>query len=694
MICDFCETANSSIDTRHIGSRLRYGKDFYSVLIDCSMVSSLMARVQAASSLASTETKSNGAPACAESKASHVPPSIIEQLLQNSSNLSKFVAPPSFFMCSEAEALDRQSCLELSQFEYQPTSNDLQNTPSRNSADATWDANEISLDFSPTPKKSSLASAALPTPPKSSYYSKHSSQSAYVPPNKRVTDNIAVNSTTSTPDVKSNAFNATPLTSTAKKASRTRPNFHPQLVVKKYRRSAAGGGVNERMDSMRSLDQLNGTVNYLMEIFARQMPPNIFAADDAFKGAVQSDIEQKRFSLCETVNFIDDRLRAVQKDLVALVGDLEDPSCNTGTLRNNAQTKTVLRQMQAKMVRYNMLALYLLSDAPPDKYQVKFGTVALRTCLTSYLNLSRNLEEECDKSNDKLKCEPMAELKTKDEIMSYVALFHMSAVLRSEESALPSPSASSASSLLMEESGSGWGALFSTLCKYSSASERSDLLNITPRWKWTLDLAASVQSGNYQHYFSLLKRGPVYQQEISAPIKPHVASDNARFLILARCCCSSSLNLIRLSQLRRYNHSFGKGEKVPIQNIARLLHFNNDKSAVEFCCNAGLPIVNEDPSRCYVTMKAAPINVAGEECISKMCRDNDMFVFGTKFKDGVSLLANKLHRVDIDESFDNWEERDSNAIPLDDEQCTNSEGRLDDDNVMIPNNTVLWKLVE
>ena len=656
-----------------------------------------MARVQA-SSPAVNVAKSDGAPSSAtnlpgtNASTSPVSYSIMEQLLQNKSYSPRFVAPPSFSMCSEAEALDRQSCLELSPFEYQRTSNDLQNTPARNSADATWDANEISLDFSPTPKKSSLASAALSTPPKSSYYSKHSSKSTYAPPNKR-----AETSGSATPDVNSNGIKATPLTSTSKKASRVRPTFHPQLVVKKYRRSAAGGGVNEQMESMRTLDQLNGTVNYLMEIFARQMPPNNFSENDALKDVASRDITQKQFSLCDTVNFIDDRLRAVQKDLVTLVGDFEDPSCNTGRLRSNGKTKTILRQMQAKMVRYNILALYLLSDLPADKYQVKFGTVALRTCLTSYLNLSRNLEDEYDESNDEAKRSLNTELRIKDEIMSYVALFHMSAVVRSEETAVASSSASSASSHLMEESGSGWGALFSSFCKYASVSQSGYLLDSCPRWEWALELAAAIQSGNYQQYFVLLKRGPTYQQKISVSINSQTASDDARFLILARCCCSSSLNLIRLSQLRRYNHSFGKGEKVHIQNIARLLRFSNDKSATEFCRNSGLPIIDEDPSKCYVTMKAAPINVSDKVSTSKMCnpgRKNDMFVFDTKFSDGVSLLANKLHGVNIEDSIDNWEDRDSYVIPLDHEQSKMTEGRVDDDNVMIPSSSILLSLIE
>ncbi|KAL3776691.1 hypothetical protein ACHAWO_003104 [Cyclotella atomus] len=654
-------------------------------------MSSLMARLKADTAAASIKAVPNPAASPISPvicKARAAPKSIIQQLLQNSSDSNSFKAPPPFFMCSESEALDRQSCLELSPFEYQQPLDSLNSTQQRNNADATWDANEIRLDFSPTPKKSSL-SAALSIPPNSAYYSKVSK--AYVPPNKR-TD------TANTPGalMQSSNANTTPM-STAKKASRTRPNFHPQLVIKKYRRSAAGGGVNEQSESARTLDQLNGTVDYLMRLFAHQMPPDVSNNGNAWNQN-NSTCDQRQSTLCDTVNFIDDRLRAVQKDLVMLVGDLEDSSSGTNiTLElENGEAKTILRKMQAKMVRYNILALYLLSEVPADKFQVKFGAVALRTCFTSYLNLSRSLHDEYNDQNDAF----VEELRTQDEIMSYVALFHMSAVLRSEETALPPPSSSSVSSSLLEESGCGWGALFSTFAKYVVSCEKKGsrlVVDLYPRWRWTIELASSAQTGNYQRYFDLLEHGPTYSTNA---YKTH---HNARFLILARCCCSSSLNLARLSQLRRYNHAFGKGEKVPAENLARLLRFGDNNCseealAVKFCRDAGLPII-DDADKCHVTMKAAPIDVSGDESISRISnpgRTNDSFVFGAEFENEVSLLANRFDAVHVDESIDYWEERDTNAISLDETEestdCVNC--IVDLDGVLVPTSSILSSLIE
>lgn len=620
--------------------------------------------------------------------------SLIQQLLEGNSCPSSYVAPPPFFMCSESEALDRQSCRELSPFEYGEIPFDLQNsvTPHRKPADATWDANEIPLD-SPSPKKSSLA-AALSSPPKSSYYTRHASKPTHSSPNRQ---NI-VNNHISTPFTQNNITrhgdSTPPKPSTARKtAARLRPTFHPQLVVKKYRRSAAGGGVHEQRNS-RTLDQLNVTVNYLMGVFAQQIP------HDENNRALQ----HAPFSLCDTVNFIDDRLRAVQKDLVTLVGNLEDPSCKTEVL-NNPQTRAILREMQAKMTRYNILTLYLLSDVPAEKYQDKFGTVALRTCLTSYMNLSLSLHDEYKHTTDPLF---LKELETQDEIMSYVALFHISAVIRSEESALPPTSSASS---LMEESGSGWGALFSTFTRYVDKSH--SLIYMYPRWIWTLDLAASIQSGNYQRYFRLLESGPTTDKPRSVTLSNNYlieTPDNARFLILARCCCSSSMNLIRLSALRRFNHSFGKGEKVPAHSLASLLRFGSCDAlnsadtgrallhAIEFCCDAGLPIVMDETgnaNKCHVTMKSSPINISTDASISSMCnpgRRNDLFVFGdlrgAELQD-VTLLTSQL-------SIDNWEEHDADKIPSDHEPRQNNGilgCRIDCDNVMIPPSIVLSKLI-
>ncbi|KAL7493132.1 hypothetical protein ACHAWT_002237 [Skeletonema menzelii] len=624
---------------------------------------------------------------------------LIEQLLQCQSKIPPSrIYPAEFSMCSQSEAIDRQDHMELSPFECHPSS--LEGIATKIS---TVSKNDNEIPFS-SPQCSTKFTAVN-------------------------------NNGSSTP-------------------RRIRPKFHAQYVVKKYRRSAAGGGTLSEISEgcIRTLEQLNGTVDYLIgDLFVWQMPPPPSVADEATLSAkcggeedpneisIWGDdddddqlLQHTPFSLSDTVSFIDDRLRAVQKDLVTLSpGHLElgSPTNSSITLkrlhRKQLQVRQTVRNMQAKMVRYNILTSYLLSDVPSSKYEVKFGARALRTSLTCYLNLSSTLDDEYD--NDKQIDSASGHLpqytkecQTKDEIMAYVALLHSSAVLRSEEKALPPSSAGEITSSLMEDSGSGWGALLSTFCKHVVASGNvavggcKSLVEKHPRWKWALTLACLAQEGNFQGYLKLLQKGPsTVLSSSSTALSKEEEVDNARFLLLARCCASHSLNLIRLGQLRRYNHSFGKGEKVAGKDLAQLLHFRDTDSgsgaklAIEFCRDSGLPIVEktvEESVELYVAMKSAPISVSKDGPIKSMCnpgRMNDCFVFGSCLEDTTSLrvdsLANQLNECVIQQRVEDWEDN----VKYDDAEGSCSsinlfkiEARVDEDGVAIPSSQIIRALVE
>ena len=557
------------------------------------------------------------------------------------------------------------------------------------------------------------------------------------------------------------ASSSSPPPSTQKAARRHRPTYNPQHVVKKYRRSAAGGGaLSEASDACpRTLDQLDQTVDYLLQrIFACQMPPytdmttvmqhggqddpneiSIWEEEDTpVKQRPMQQLHEEQhtpFSLSDTVSFIDDRLRAVQKDLVTLLGNIEDSSTSQHIIvGEHQQIQCTVRAMQAKMVRYNILASYLLSDVPASKYEVNFGARALRTSLTCYLNLSTTLHDEYNNTtttnNKSSSCgegyqeQYQKECRIQDEIMAYMALLHSSAVLRAEESALPPPTASEITSSLMEDSGSGWGAILSTFCKHvlhekdalkltigSLGQKRKSIVEKYPRWKWALAVACSAQERNYQRYFTLLEKGPAILQEEEAA---EVAADNARFLIVARCCASHSLNLVRLGQIRLYNHAFGKGEKVPATDLSRLLRFGNDGTkgagdAVGLCRDAGLPIVEKEGGELFVVMKSAPISIKGDEAIQRICkpgRMNDLFVFGSKFdvdegrgSEEVDSLANQLSKqCDLKEDVDDWEDRDGSfnvqTDALQEVNIPDSRAREDEDKVLIPPSSVMRILVK
>ena len=188
--------------------------------------------------------------------------------------------------------------------------------------------------------------------------------------------------------------------------------------------------------------------------------------------------------MSETVSFVDDRLRAVQKDLVTLLGNTQRPTQNSSHGDNNSvsarrerikylRSQCTARTMHARMVRYNILASYLLSGMPGSKYEAKFGARALRTALTCYLNLSGNIHDDYGMAsvgnNEKKQYDE--ELRMQDEIMAYAALLPSSAVLRSEDAALPPAThtisaGGDVTSSLMEDDGGGWGAMLGMYRKH------------------------------------------------------------------------------------------------------------------------------------------------------------------------------------------------------------------------------------
>mmetsp|Transcript_18150 Transcript_18150/g.35282 ORF Transcript_18150/g.35282 Transcript_18150/m.35282 type:complete len:810 (+) Transcript_18150:2-2431(+) len=725
---------------------------------------------------------------------------LLDELVQFRTPISPPPPPPPFFMCSKDEALDRQQHFELSPFECDPSSLNRTGGSSYGGSIAASPGKTSGMNSSastnahtPAIKKvkplenprpiSSLAAAASPSRSfspasefkdyatiigNSNFLSPGSkpktdaSMNSYADKNRNINKNgIEVNFNTP-PNKPSAPIASTP--SILRAARSNRPTFHPQYVIKKYRRSAAGGGTLSEISgkSLRNLKQLSATVDYLLlSVFAWQMPPSIPPdsssgnhADYRSSGGggnssgYSSDVssawgdddlaelpsrgpEQTPFSLCDTVSFVDDRLRAVQKDLVTLLGNMEESdvvsslSFDCKDKQQLHEMKSIVRKMQARMVRYSILSSYLLSGVPTSKYEMKFGARALRTALTCYLNLSLTLDEEFLANEDHINDANFyqEECETKDEMMAYMALLHSSAVMRSDEIALPPPTMGEVTSALTEESGSGWGAILSTFCKHVMSLRRNtsfdSLVCNFPRWKWALDLACMAQEGNYQRYFLLLEKGPDILST-SGCNHSNTASDRARFVILARCCASHSLNLVRLAALRRFNHAFGKGEYVSGSDLAHLLRFredgnNNEQSAekaITFCRDAGLPTVVKDDCggivKSYVVLKSAPISISEEGPISRMCnpgRLNDGFVFGKIFRSfnpaGVEALVDRLEQCDI-QDVDSWEDRNcenicvrSSKIRFDankDRHCSHS-GRLDEEGVMIPSAVVLWNLI-
>lgn len=422
----------------------------------------------------------------------------------------------------------------------------------------------------------------------------------------------------------------------------------PNLCVKKYRRSAAGGGVRSYDDDGRTVDALAGTIDYLLGAL---LPRQRTFGDDVMPPR----------TLAETAAFVDDRVRAVQVDLITSLGGLsEEEEEEKGRVprqrrRRSAAEWVRVRGVQARLVRYGILMQYLLTDLSPRKYEAKFGWTALRTALGAYftawdaLETVRSASEDGDDDDDDV---ALTEL---DEIRSYAALLHLSSVLRAREVALPAPTAGIG---CVDENGSGFGALLASSSSVSAAANNARRRRRSggacgeekkegtggaaeDRWLWSLEVASAADSGNYVRMFHLLCDDDQGDDsgEVGAGAartrRPGCASDEVRrWRILSRCCVLSAVGAARLGLLRRYNKALGKNERVPAADLARLLRLPSAESAARFCGDAGLPLADGGAA---VTMKAAPIAVTTEGDAARMMggpgREEDEFVFGDGYRE-------------------------------------------------------------
>ncbi len=397
---------------------------------------------------------------------------------------------------------------------------------------------------------------------------------------------------------------------------------HPKRCVKKYRRSAAGGGVTgigdrDGMDSRdgrdgmgeaatgtirrrRNIHDLEVTVNYLLGI--------IFCTQSSAPSTKSKDKDAFRVSLLQSVLFVDDRIRAVQVDLTTLLGETTTTTDNS---HNHDYTSIrSVRQIQARILRYHLLSQYLLSNLSSKKYEWKFGHKALTTAISSYLATWNSTEQElkCDRvhgdgdgdSDD----EDIAQL---DEVISYITLLHVASILNSGEPSIqPYTSTTSQHKFcgLSCEDGHGMAAILGLFRKYCPKNKRERgvgmgrrktetetktalTLASFPKYQWSLKIASDVENGNY---LSLIRFF------MTSPDSPkNSMNDDSRWKIIARCCVAQVMPVIRIGLLRLYNKSFMKQEKVKdydvsttIGSIIHLLYIIN------FCLCGGILMIYKD----------------------------------------------------------------------------------------------------
>jgi len=197
-------------------------------------------------------------------------------------------------------------------------------------------------------------------------------------------------------------------------------------AVAKYRRSAAG--IDEcKRPPPRLLSNLSVSVDYLLEILITQ------------RTASQS-FEQP--TLLQTVNFVEDRFRAIQVELV--------------------MTQQASKVMQRKMARAQILILYLTMGSAT--YQRKFGQQALTTALTNYWNESVEIDSD-------------------DEILSLQILCHINHSLH-------------------DQATDGGGLARTILTLYRKHVKKSRHLAL---FQWTLKLVVTLNLGHWHTVLSMLQ---------------------------------------------------------------------------------------------------------------------------------------------------------------------------------------------
>jgi hypothetical protein len=317
----------------------------------------------------------------------------------------------------------------------------------------------------------------------------------------------------------------------------------PFKCVKKYRRSAAGGGVQSQSLENgnlgeRSLEDLEITVDYLLgQIFAHQ----------------RSDGMEEQLSLVKAVNFVDDRLRAVQVDLTTLLGKLSAANAI------DMSVWTTVRRMQVKLIRYNILAQYMLSSLASDKYQWKFAQKALTTAISSYFATFHGRHEQQYLSD--------TDEKDLDEIMCYAALLHIVTVVKKNEVALPQSSSTGQQCGMALDWGQGISAILGIYQKYVSPSTRTHNdrpdEKMYPKYQWALRIANAIDCGDFLFALRLLKPTREIQSKNDCAI-----SRNECWSMISRCCVAQIVPILRIGLIRRYNKSFGKQEKVKDTDVS------------------------------------------------------------------------------------------------------------------------------
>ena len=372
------------------------------------------------------------------------------------------------------------------------------------------------------------------------------------------------------------------------------------LFVQKYRRSVAATGASSASQQFRrrTLSDLEITVQYLIfSIFCRLAPLACHC---------QSSSTSNSFTVYDVVEFVHDRLRAVQVDL-------------TSNRYLSGSPRVI--SMLARMIRYYFLAGYLLQGN--KKFDMKLHSQQVEACLSLFqLNLSnfditRLLFSKKKYNNDDAYSNDlttMCVINTIDEILCYSLFFSQLEQLKNDKSC--SHQIKNVTELISTIMGTSF--------------KNNGFLSLFTRVKFSIDLIAAIQNDlDYDRYFKLLSTRD---------------DDNNRWKVISRAIMVRSSNMVRTRALKILNKSLMKGEKIAKHEVARIIYLKDSTRAIDLCKNMKFTFDENDGEDYSVVFKVGPVDESTTIEEGKL-RDDD-FVFATlrsnfdnscKDADGISL---------------------------------------------------------
>ncbi|CAM9127913.1 unnamed protein product [Ectocarpus sp. 4 AP-2014] len=409
------------------------------------------------------------------------------------------------------------------------------------------------------------------------------------------------------------SFEATEATAGASVSFRQRV-ADPNKAVKKYRRSAAGRDMHSP-ELLRPLSVLQITTQYLVQ--------DVFAVACSSCSSVSSQPRRDRGGnssslIAQAYIFVEDRLRAVRQDLTVQGLALE------GT--------TGAAEVLQTMANFYILAGYLMSDEARIRFKQAATDVFDRHLHT------RELQGVFSSLAELVFQGARAELPS--QILNHHQHHHLGVdeylclqAVHALGTAISNGGSSSGGDTQLGDAAGeqGVGRLFTTtvskLCSGWSFSLLSPTKNrchgegedagiastaVTnpvegrilpapvsfrtafPKMATAVRILAVVRDGNWSEFFRLLGNfTPKPNDDALREGKTLLVGGehaSSPFAVRLRCICHGMLLPVRAHALRAMNKAYGKSEKVPLADVARMLRARDEEHAEGICRALSLPI--------------------------------------------------------------------------------------------------------